>query len=122
MIDREFELQILDGRDYRTTARGDYRTMAAAFETMKQPRRLVLTSKARPARACYRRPAGTRAPAMSKAETKRAYLLWAERAGVECVTFYEGDREGLIWSARHVARFVPVADILGPAPDAEPEA
>ena len=120
---RNFELQLFNGREYVTTKGGsNLRTLQSEFAAAAPAtRRLVLSSKAWPARPVYRKRGGSRVGGMSKAKTVCAYLAWAESRGVECVTFYAGDPEGKVWSARYPVRWVDPADILGPAPEAEPE-
>lgn len=61
---------------------------------------------------------------MDKDKTRLAYLEWAAARGLPSVTVYAGDLFARKFASEKYGlqvRTVPVADILGPAPAAEPD-
>ena len=122
-----FQLQIFDGREYRTTREAeDRRSLEAVFEGMPGvARRIVLAEKNWPARPSYRKPARSSVSPRSVQEKVDAYLSWAKRVGLTSVAVY-ADGTGQGWRGLTTARErgfkvreVRVADFLGEAPAAE---
>ena len=120
----EFQIQLFDGRAYRTTATGtDHRSLSDRFYQLAgcgKPRRLVRTAKGWPLRPSYRRPGVPRTTPVDALITR--YLDWARAAGLKCVAVYREDAHSAAKSAaarglqvRHVNR----ADFLGEAPASE---
>ena len=120
---RQYELQIFDrnAREYRRSAYGPLADVRAAFEASHAPRRLVLASKAYPARPVYHRPRGRTGSGRTKQDIIGAYMQWAESKGLEQVHVYES--AGFPATGYKGMRFiqVPVADFLGDAPQPETE-
>ena len=115
----EFQLQLFDGKRYTVAGSGDLKACQKESETAPRPWRIVKTDKARPDKPAYRRPTGARGSGRLAKETIRAYLGWAQARGLPSVTFYATDVSWRrVWQGTY--RFVPVADFLGPAPEAEP--
>lgn len=122
-----FQLQIFDGREYRTTLEAENRrSLETVFEGMPRvTRRIVLAEKNRPAKPVYRKPSRSSLPVYSVAEKVDAYLSWAKRIGLTSVAVYadgigQGQRGLRIARERGFkVREVRVADFLGDAPAAE---
>jgi hypothetical protein len=112
----EFQLQVFDGREYRTVDTGPRRLISAAFtECTERVRRVVRTDKSRPARPAYRRPPTSRVGSLDRAGSVSAYLAWAEAKGLKQVTIYKGDRRAQIARARFAVVEVDPLEHLGPA-------
>ena len=117
----EFQIQLFDGRAYRTTATGtDHRSLSERFYQLAgcgKPRRLVRTAKGWPLRPSYRRPGVPKATPVEAVITR--YMDWARAAGLECVTVYREDTHYAVRSAAArglKVRRVNRADFLGEAP------
>ena len=119
-----FQLQIFDGKEYRTMIEGDYRDMVDAFEGARlcgAPRRLVLKDKAWPARPKYTPPRGRRSSGRTTQDIIGAYMRWAESKELPQVHVYESSGYPATGYKGMWFIQVPVADFLGPAPEGEPD-
>ena len=123
---REFILQTFNGREYEDEERGPRKVVEALFERLRGSRRIVLASKARPAKPSWRfgsrrGPIGVTDGSKARMQsTVMQYLDWAQRAGLRTVAVYPGT-----FGERNAVRFerraVAVSDFLGDAPAAEIE-
>jgi hypothetical protein len=116
-----FQLQFWDAaaRQYVPDIEGEHKGIAPMFEVATGARRLVRVDKARPMRPRYTVPRGGTSGSMSPDQTVRAYLDWCIVHNV-APTFYTGSRYQGWWTGSPCQR-VPMADFLGPAPEAEPD-
>ena len=120
----EFQIQLFDGRAYRTTATGtNHRSLSERFYQLAgcgKPRRLVRTAKGWPLRPSYRRPGVPKAAPVEAVITR--YMDWARAAGLECVTVYREDTHHAAGAAAArglQVRRVSRTDFLGEAPAPE---
>jgi hypothetical protein len=87
----EFQLQILEGRDFVTVNAGPRKSLEAPFEALAGvSRRIVRTDKARAARPAYRRPPMTRASDREREAIIAEYMEWAKARGLASVAVYVG--------------------------------
>jgi hypothetical protein len=116
--EREFELQVFDGKEYRAISVGRRDDLEQSLYAMVgKVRRLVVPGK-HPARPKYRRPARYTGPGASKDAAILGYLQWAKAAGLTQVHAYEGQQLpdfGIQY------RRVQVGDFLGPVTEDAPE-
>jgi hypothetical protein len=117
-----FQLQFWDAaaRQYVPDIEGEHKAIAPVFEVATGARRLVRVDKARPLRPRYTVPRGGTAASKDKDATVRAYLDWCIAHNV-APTFYAETYFRQWWPACMPCQLVPMADFLGPAPDAEPD-
>ena len=118
--EREFRLELFDGKAYRVAAVGkldDVRPVSSGGNW-----RITLAAKDRPAVPKYRKPSGSRTSGRTAQETVEAYLQWAKSKGLKTVTVYRAVFPASLALLKHFdVRYVDVADFLGDAPQAEPD-
>lgn len=117
---KQFELQVLEGKSYRTIATSNRRQLGLMFDSMRCARRIVDPDKKRDPRPRYRPPRGSAVGALSADQAVRAYFEWAIAKGLTSVAVYANGR-AYPQLATLKLRYVPVADFLGPAPEPETE-
>ena len=119
--EREFRLELFDGKAYRVAAVGkldDVRPVSSGGNW-----RITLAAKDRPAEPKYRKPPRASINAgRSVHGTMQAYLAWSNRAGIKTVTFYDDNLgHGYARTCGKAVKFVDPCDFLGDAPQAEPD-
>lgn len=118
--EREFRLELFDGKAYRVAAVGkldDVRPVSSGGNW-----RITLAAKDRPAVPKYTKPRGSHAGSMTAKETVEAYLRWAKSKGIKTVTVYRAVFPASLALLKHFdVRYVDVCDFLGDAPQAEPD-
>lgn len=124
---REFQLELFNGKTYEPAGRGTAESMAEQGRTIGKPWRIVLPEKNWPAKPTYRRGTVSRPLSVTDGSNQRIqatvtnYLAWAQAKGLTTVSVYP-DGFGYRNAVGFARRVVDVADFLGPAPAAEPEA
>ena len=125
--EREFRLELFDGKAYSVAAVGTLRELEQATDAARaaghKSRRITLAAKDRPAVPKYRKPPRASINAdRSMHGTMQAYLAWANRAGLTAVTFYDDSLgHGYARTCGKAVKFVNPCDFLGDAPQAEPD-
>lgn len=124
--EREFRLELFDGKAYSVAATGTLRELEPATELAiaagHKSRRITLAAKDRPAVPKYRTPSGSRTGSMGAKEKVEAYLQWAKSKGLKTVTVYRAVFPASLALLKHFdVRYVDVSDFLGDAPQAEPD-
>lgn len=116
-----FRLEVFNGKTYAPVSEGTRRDLEPLFESLRDPRRLVLASKAWPPRPSYRAPTGSRG-GRDRDALVADYLAWAKGAGLSSVAFYRGDFRAALAERQGLAvRYVDPAEFIGAAPAAESE-
>lgn len=118
--EKQFELQLFDGKRYATVATGERRKLEPLFYGLKCARRIVDPDKQRDLVPRYRPPRGSTGSALTADQAVRAYFDWAIAKGLTSVAVYANGR-AYPQLATLKLRYVPVADFLGPAPEPETE-
>ena len=140
----QYRLELFDGKAYHVAATGTLRELEPATDAARaagnKSRRITLAAKDRPAVPKYRKPPCGHGRGEAYNGYKpfyvggldyakwaiATYLDWARAKGLETVTAYRGhesERRARMncWQGDSV-RLVEVADFLGDAPQAEPDA
>ena len=123
----QYRLELFDGKAYSVAATGTLRELEPATDAARaagnKSRRITLAAKDRPAVPKYRKPSGSRTSGHTAQETVEAYLQWAKSKGLKTVTVYRAVFPASLALLKHFdVRYVDVADFLGDAPQAEPDA
>ena len=123
----QYKLELFDGKAYHVAATGTLRELEPATDAARaagnKSRRITLAAKDRPAVPKYRKPSGSRTSGRTAQETVEAYLQWAKSKGLKTVTVYRAVFPASLALLKHFdVRYVDVADFLGDAPQAEPDA
>jgi hypothetical protein len=119
MDGEQFELQLWNGKAYETVATGPAPTLQGQFAAGYGNRRIVKSSKQRPAKPRYRYSHGG-VGGHSAQWTIGEYMRWALHAGLKTIHVYEGKRPPVAYADITFVT-VPVADFLSSAPEAEPD-
>ncbi|SRR6266404_5852169 len=87
----EYQLQLLDGRDYRPDVTGEYSVVFAAFEQLAGvTRRLVRVDRAWPISNPKLRRSRYEGYSRSKETVREEYLTWCRAHGVTSITAFSG--------------------------------